>query len=87
MAKGTLYIVPVHIAEDSIDRVIPAYNHQIVGRLRVFAVERLKTARQFLRKVSFLAAIFSRSTAFQGLTLHFPSRKTVALHTTIDADT
>lgn len=51
MAKGTLYIVPVHIAEDSIDRVIPAYNHQIVGRLRVFAVERLKTARQFLRKI------------------------------------
>ena len=51
MAKGTLYIVPVHIAEDSIDRVIPEYNHQVVKRLRVFAVERIKTARQFLRKI------------------------------------
>ena len=40
-------------------------------------------ARHFFKKVSFLAVIFSRSTAFQGLTLHFPSKKTVALHATI----
>lgn len=51
MAKGRLYIVPVGISEVDQSRVLPLYNAEVVGKLRCFAVERLKTARQFLRKM------------------------------------
>ena len=51
MPKGKLYIVPIPIAEDSLDKVLPSFNHSIVKPLRFFVVEKLKTARQFLRKM------------------------------------
>lgn len=51
MAKGKLYIIPIPISEDTLDRVIPSYNQSIIGPLRYFVVEKIKTARQFLRKM------------------------------------
>lgn len=50
MAKGKLYIIPIPISEDTLDKVIPEYNREIVMELRHFVVEKIKTARQFLRK-------------------------------------
>lgn len=50
MNKGKLYIIPVPISEDTIERVIPDYNKTVIASVRVFVVEKLKTARQFLRK-------------------------------------
>lgn len=52
MTKGKLYIIPVPISEDTFSRVIPAFNNSVVNELRVFVVEKLKTARQFLRKMN-----------------------------------
>jgi 16S rRNA (cytidine1402-2'-O)-methyltransferase len=49
MAK--LYIIPIPISENTLDQVLPTYNHAIVKELRHFVVERIKTARQFLRKM------------------------------------
>jgi 16S rRNA (cytidine1402-2'-O)-methyltransferase len=52
LAKGKLYIIPVPISEDTLDKVIPAFNKEVVDGLRVFVVEELKTARRFLRKMN-----------------------------------
>ncbi|MFT5823690.1 MAG: 16S rRNA (cytidine1402-2'-O)-methyltransferase, partial [Crocinitomix sp.] len=49
MAK--LYIIPIPISENPLEHVLPDYNHEIVKELRYFVVERIKTARQFLRKM------------------------------------
>jgi len=51
MANGKLYIIPIPISEDTLTQVLPDYNHLIVKELRCFIVEKLKTARQFLRKM------------------------------------
>jgi len=50
-AKGKLYIVPIHISETELSQVLPSYNHEIVKQLRIFVVEKIKTSRQFLRKM------------------------------------
>ena len=49
MAK--LFIIPIPISDNTFENVLPAYNHQIVKNLRFFVVEKVKTARQFLRKM------------------------------------
>ena len=51
MSKGKLYIIPITIAETELNKVLPEYNHEIVKELRFFAVEKIKTARQYLRKM------------------------------------
>lgn len=51
MTKGKLYIIPVQISENTFQKVIPDFNSSIVKGLRVFVVEKLKTARQFLRRM------------------------------------
>lgn len=50
MNKGKLYIIPVPISEDTNTRVLPDFNKAAIQPLRIFVVEKLKTARQFLRK-------------------------------------
>lgn len=50
--KGKLYLVPTTLgAFDTIDRVIPDYNTQIVHGLEIFIVEQVRTARRFLSKL------------------------------------
>jgi len=51
LSKGKLYIIPIPISEDTLTKVLPEYNHTIVKELRFFVVEKIKTARQFLRKM------------------------------------
>jgi 16S rRNA (cytidine1402-2'-O)-methyltransferase len=50
LTKGKLYIIPVPISEDTFHKVLPSYNADVIKPIRVFVVEKLKTARQFLRK-------------------------------------
>ena len=52
MAKGKLYIIPIPISEDNFERVLPNFNQTIVDELRHFLVEKIKTSRQFLRKMN-----------------------------------
>ena len=49
--KGKLFVIPIHISEASLDRVLPSYTMDVAKNLRLFVVEKVKTARQFLRKV------------------------------------
>lgn len=51
MSTGKLYIIPIPISEGELDKVLPSYNHIKVRELRFFVVEKIKTARQFLRKM------------------------------------
>jgi 16S rRNA (cytidine1402-2'-O)-methyltransferase len=51
MSKGKLYIIPINISESAIERVLPDFNKGIVSQLRFFVVEKIKTSRQFLRKM------------------------------------
>ena len=49
--KGKLFVIPINISEANLDRVLPSYTMEVAAGLRCFVVEKIKTARQFLRKV------------------------------------
>lgn len=51
MPKGKLYIVPIPITEGDQAKMLPDHNENVVKQLRFFVVEKVKTARQFLRKM------------------------------------
>jgi len=46
----TLYLIPVTLGESSIERVLPAYNRDIILKIKHFIVEDLRSARRFLKK-------------------------------------
>ena len=52
MAKGKLYIIPINISDSPLVNVLPAFNTGIINDIRHFAVEKVKTSRQFLRKMN-----------------------------------
>jgi 16S rRNA (cytidine1402-2'-O)-methyltransferase len=49
--KGTLYLIPSTLGENSPASIIPQSNINVIGKLDHFIVEDLKTARRFLKKV------------------------------------
>lgn len=51
MSLGKLFIVPINISESPLEQVLPNFNKGIVSELRFFVVEKIKTSRQFLRKM------------------------------------
>jgi len=56
MAKGnfgTLYLIPAPLGESTVNRVIPAYNLEIIRSLHTFVVEDIRTARRYLRSAGF----------------------------------
>lgn len=48
--KPTLYLIPVTLGETGHDRVLPAYNREVILSLKHFIVENIRTARRFLKK-------------------------------------
>lgn len=50
MKKGTLYLFPVTLGESSVDHVIPAWNTEVISKIKYFIVEDVRTARRFLKK-------------------------------------
>lgn len=51
MAKGKLYLLPTTLGSEECSHVIPADVAAITIRLRHFAVEEIKSARRYLRKL------------------------------------
>ena len=47
-----LYLIPTSLGETDLDRILPAYNNEIVNRLDFFIVEDVRTARRFLKKIN-----------------------------------
>ena len=47
-----LYLIPTTLGETDLDRILPAYNNEIVNRLDFFIVEDVRTARRFHKKIN-----------------------------------
>jgi 16S rRNA (cytidine1402-2'-O)-methyltransferase len=47
-----LYLIPVPLGDTPHDRVLPAYNKEIILSLKYFIVENVRTARRFLKKTA-----------------------------------
>ena len=50
MKNAALYLIPTILGDTPIDRVLPAYNTQVISNLRHFIVENVRTARRFLKQ-------------------------------------
>ncbi|GHU90617.1 S-adenosylmethionine-dependent methyltransferase [Bacteroidia bacterium] len=48
--QAFLYLIPVPLGETPVDQVLPAYNREIILKIRHFIVENERTARRFLKK-------------------------------------
>lgn len=51
MTKGKLYLIPTTLGSETTQHIIPAEVAQLAVRLRTFAVEDIKSARRYLRKL------------------------------------
>ncbi len=45
-----LYLLPVALGEASLEKVLPAYNIDIIKKIKYFIVEDIRSARRFLKK-------------------------------------
>ena len=50
MLQPALYLIPVALSDQKLDRVLPASNIELVGSIRDFIVENVRSARRFLKK-------------------------------------
>lgn len=48
---AALYLIPVLLGDTALERVLPAYNQEVVRGIRHFIVEDVRSARRFLKKV------------------------------------
>ena len=46
-----LYLIPVSLGDAPLSRVLPAWNASVVGEIRCFIVENVRSARRFLRQM------------------------------------
>lgn len=49
MPKGTLFLIPVPLAENSAGKVLPAMQNQLINSINTYIVENEKTARHWLK--------------------------------------
>lgn len=49
--QTALYLIPVLLAETTIDSVLPPYNKDVIRTIHHFIVEDIRSARRFLKKV------------------------------------
>lgn len=48
--EAALYLIPVALSEEPLERVLPSYNTEIIRGIRHFIVENVRSARRFLKK-------------------------------------
>lgn len=68
--KPTIYLIPVPLSDTGTDRVLPAWNRQVILPLRHFIVENLRSARRFLKSVD--RSIDIDAISFAELNVHTP---------------
>lgn len=44
-----LYLLPVTLGDTSIEKVLPAYNREVIVNIKHFIVEDVRSARRFLK--------------------------------------
>lgn len=50
--ETALYLIPVMLSDEPLDKVLPAYNLQIVKEIKYFIVENVRSARRFLKSAT-----------------------------------
>lgn len=53
MGKGKLYLLPVGLSEAPLQKVLPAFNCEVVKELKHFIAEDAKSARRFLKQCGY----------------------------------
>lgn len=51
MPKGTLFLIPVPLAENSADKVLTTYQSDLINNISTYIVENEKTARHWLKQM------------------------------------
>lgn len=51
MPKGTLFLIPVPLAENSVEKVLPVMQIQLINKVSTYIVENEKTARHWLKSM------------------------------------
>ncbi|MBR1683266.1 MAG: SAM-dependent methyltransferase [Bacteroidaceae bacterium] len=51
MTEAALYLIPVELGDTPQERVLPAYNRDVILGIRHFIVEEVRSARRFLKRV------------------------------------
>jgi len=74
---GKIYLIPVPLADTKLNKVLPDYNLQAVRDIRHFAVENIRSARRFLKKVD--AGFDIDSTCFYVLNEQTPKEDIAAM--------
>ena len=77
-----LYLIPSQMSDGPLDRVLPAYNIEVVCEIRYFVVESLRSARRFLKKSD--RNIDIDSLTFNELNEHTDLRDTAALEAMLE---
>lgn len=77
MLEAGLYLIPSQLSDGPLDGVLPARNVEVVGGIRYFVVESLRSARRFLKKCD--RNIDIDSLTFHELNEHTDLKDTAAL--------
>ncbi len=80
--EAGLYLIPTQLSDVSLERVLPAYNLDIVREIRFFVVESLRSARRFLKKCD--RNIDIDSLTFNELNEHTDLSDTVAMEALLE---
>lgn len=80
--EAGLYLIPTQLSDVSMERVLPAYNMEVVRGIRHFVVESLRSARRFLKKCD--RDIDIDSLSFIELNEHTDLKDTAALETMLE---
>ena len=80
--EAGLYLIPTQLSDVPLERVLPAYNIEVVRELRYFVVESLRSARRFLKKCDHDIDIDSLT--FNELNEHTDLKDTAAIEALLD---
>jgi 16S rRNA (cytidine1402-2'-O)-methyltransferase len=80
--QAGLYLIPTQLSDVPLERVLPAYNIEVVRELRYFVVESLRSARRFLKKCD--RDIDIDSLTFHELNEHTDLKDTVSIEAFLD---
>ena len=80
--EAGLYLIPTQLSDVPLERVLPAYNIEVVRELRFFVVESLRSARRFLKKCD--RDIDIDSLTFHELNEHTDLKDTAAIEALLD---
>ncbi|MBR5674533.1 MAG: SAM-dependent methyltransferase [Muribaculaceae bacterium] len=80
--EAGLYLIPTQLSDVPLERVLPAYNIEVVRELRYFVVESLRSARRFLKKCD--RDIDIDSLTFNELNEHTDLKDTAAIEALLD---